>query len=124
MAQTPKLPKDWKRWVDKVGIGENYIFYQYSRKGAKTGYCTFCEKEVAVSKPRHNKTGRCMRCRHKITYKSIGRAGTVVTEDAKMYLMPQAFSIRRTTSMACWGEENRSGILILRPLFMMTSISL
>ena len=87
MAQTPKLPKDWKRWVDKVGIRENYIFYQYSKKGAKTGYCTFCEKEVAVSKPRHNKTGRCMRCRHKITYKSIGRAGTVVTEDAKMYLM-------------------------------------
>ena len=38
--------------------------------------------------------------------------------------MPQAFSIRRTTSMACWGEENRSGILMLRPLFMMTSISL
>ena len=38
--------------------------------------------------------------------------------------MPQAFSMRRITSMACWGEENLSGILMLRPLFMMTSISL
>lgn len=87
MAQTPKLPKDWECWVDKVGITENYIFYQYSRKGAETGYCTFCEKEVAVIKPRHNKTGRCIRCRHEITYKSIGKAGTVMTEDSKMYLM-------------------------------------
>lgn len=87
LAQTPKLPKDWDRWVNKVGITENYIFYQYSRKGAKTGYCTFCEKEVAVSKPRHNKTGRCLRCRHEITYKSIGKAGTVMTEYNKMYLM-------------------------------------
>lgn len=70
-----------------MGITENYIFYQYSRKGAKTGYCTFCGKEVAVREPRHNKMGRCLRCRHEVTFKSIGKAGTVVTEDARMYLM-------------------------------------
>lgn len=87
LEQTPELPKDWERWVDKVGITENYIFYQYRRKGAETGYCTFCEKEVAVRKPRHNKAGYCPRCRHKITYKSIGKAGTVVTEREHMYLM-------------------------------------
>lgn len=87
LEQTPELPKDWDRWVKKVGIKENYIFYQYSRKGAKTGYCTFCEKEVAVREPRHNKMGHCPRCRHEITYKSIGKAGTVVTERNKMYLM-------------------------------------
>ena len=87
LAQTPDLPKDWDRWVSKVGIVENYIFYQYSRKREKTGYCTFCEKEVAVRAPRHNKTGYCPRCRHRITYKSIGKAGTVVTENSYMYLM-------------------------------------
>ena len=87
LEQTPELPKDWERWIKKVGITENYIFYQYSRKGAKTGYCTFCEKEVAVREPRHNKMAHCPRCRHEITYKSIGKAGTVVTERHKMYLM-------------------------------------
>lgn len=87
LEQTPELPKDWERWVKKVGITENYIFYQYSRKGAKTGYCTFCEKEVAVREPRHNKMAHCPRCRHEITYKPIGKAGTVVTERHKMYLM-------------------------------------
>lgn len=87
LEQTPELPKDWDRWVKKVGVTENYIFYQYSRKGAETGYCTFCEKEVAVREPRHNKMGYCLRCRHEITYKSIGKAGTVLTKRNKMYLM-------------------------------------
>ncbi len=87
LEQTPELPKDWDRWVSKVGITENYIFYQYSRKGAKTGYCTFCEKDVAVRNPRNNKTGHCPRCRHEIVYKAIGKAGTVVTEYNNMYLM-------------------------------------
>ena len=42
---------------------------------------------MAVREPRHNKMGRCLRCRHEVTFKSIGKAGTVVTEDARMYLM-------------------------------------
>ena len=29
VALTPALPKDWNRWVDKVGIPQNYIFYEY-----------------------------------------------------------------------------------------------
>ena len=87
MEQTPDLPKDWERWVSKVGITENYIFYRYDRKGAKTGYCTFCEKEVPVRKPRHNKPGCCLRCRHKIMYKAVGKAGTVTTGTCDMYLM-------------------------------------
>lgn len=87
LEQTPALPKDWERWVRKVGITENFIFYRYDRKGVKTGYCTFCEREVAVSNPRHNRAGRCLRCRHEITYKSVGKAGTVMTGRKSMYLM-------------------------------------
>ena len=87
LEQTPALPGDWERWVKKVGITENFIFYQYDRKGAKTGYCTFCEKEVAVRNPRHNKIGHCLRCRHEVTYKSVGKAGTVVTGRDNMYLI-------------------------------------
>ena len=33
MEQTPELPKDWKKWVSKVGIPENYIFSHSDRKG-------------------------------------------------------------------------------------------
>lgn len=87
LAQTKPLPKDWDRWVDKVAILENYIFYQYDRKGAKTGYCSYCEREVPISKPRHNHTGECPRCHHKITFKSVGKAGNFFTASNDLYLL-------------------------------------
>lgn len=87
MAQTPELPKDWKWWCNKVGIPQNYIFYEYSRKGTEKGYCTYCEKDIAIKHPRHNKIGYCPVCRHKIAFKSIGKAGTVLTDTAYMYLI-------------------------------------
>ena len=74
LAQTPPLPKDWERWVNKVGIQENYIFYDYRKGGARYGYCTYCEKEVALKqRPYHNAVGKCPRCRHKITFKAKGK---------------------------------------------------
>lgn len=87
LAQTPELPKDWDRWVRKVGIQENYVFYQYARKGTDSGYCSYCEKEVPIRNPRHNKQGHCPCCRHEITFKSIGKAGRVNTKSAFMYLI-------------------------------------
>lgn len=88
LSQIPAVPKDWDRWCSKVGIPENYIFYQYSRKGADTGYCTYCEKEVPIHKPRHNKSGRCPCCKKPITYKSVGKSGhTIWTDTAFMYLI-------------------------------------
>lgn len=99
MALTPALPKDWDRWVNKVGIPQNYIFYQYEKRGAETGYCTYCEKDVPVKgRPRHNKTGRCPCCRHEITYKAVGRLGWHLdTEEVCVYLIqnrPDGFVVR------------------------------
>ena len=74
LSQTPPLPKDWERWVNKVGIQTNYIFYDYRRGGAKHGYCTYCEKKVALKRqPHHNEVGKCPRCRHKVTFKAKGK---------------------------------------------------
>ena len=88
MAQTPELPKDWDRWMSKVGIQKNYIFYRYDRKGATKGYCTYCEKEVPIRYPKHNKPGTCSRCRHKITFKSESKAaGVISTDRVYMYLL-------------------------------------
>ena len=87
LERTPELPKDWQRWVNKVGIQQNYIYYQYSKKGADIGYCTFCDKDVPIKQPRHNAVGKCSCCRHTVTFKSIGRAGTVETDRNSMYLI-------------------------------------
>lgn len=41
--------------MDKVAIRQNYIYYHYKKGGAKTGYCTYCEKEVPIKvHPHHN----------------------------------------------------------------------
>ena len=99
MALTPALPKDWDRWVDKVGIPQNFIFYSYKKRGAKTGYCSYCGKDVSLKvKPRHNKPGRCPCCRHKITYKAVGRLGWHLdTKEVCVYLIqnrPDGFVVR------------------------------
>lgn len=72
MKQVHETPKDWNRWVRKVGITQNFVFYQYSRKKETTGYCTWCEKEIPIKKPKHNQKGTCPKCRHQIRYKAIG----------------------------------------------------
>ena len=87
MEQVKKVPKDWEKWVGKVGIDEHYIFYQYSRKGADTGYCTYCEKDVPIHEPRHNKEGICSCCHNKVVFKSEGKAGIVKTAEHDIYLL-------------------------------------
>lgn len=55
MALTPPLPKDWLHWVDKVGIREHHLFYHYKKGGAKEGYCTYCGKQVTLTKQPYHK---------------------------------------------------------------------
>lgn len=87
MSQVKALPKDWEHWVGKEGIDEHYIFYRYQRKGADSGYCTYCEKEVPIQNPRHNKEGICTCCHNKIVFKAEGKAGTIATKEHCMFLL-------------------------------------
>ena len=111
MALIPKLPKDWRRWVDKVGIPENYIFYHYQKRGAKTGYCTYCGKEVPIKgRPHHNQEGRCACCGHKITFKAIGRAGCFSTDEHFVYLLQRiadGFTVRTFIARRIYHKEQR-----------------
>lgn len=97
MALVPPLPKDWDRWVSKVGIEQNYMFYQYRRGGAKTGYCSYCDREVPIRKSKHNAFTRCPRCRKSVQFKSFGKMGRLRTGRNILYLMqpyPGGFVIR------------------------------
>lgn len=92
LAQTRPLPKDWDRWVRKVGIMHHYIFYRYVKCGAKSGFCSYCEKEVLIQKPRHNKVGKCPRCGHRIQFKSLGKMGAFDSPTVSMYLLQRCDS--------------------------------
>lgn len=121
MAQVPPEPKDWNHWADKHGIHQNYIFYDYVRNGAKTGYCTYCGKEVPIRKPKHNAESTCKCCRNKIQFKSRGRAGRFFTKEEWLYLVQKCgegvvirqYCAKRTYSagkyenpeLSCWEER-------------------
>lgn len=97
IALVPPLPKDWDRWVSKVGVEQNYMFYQYRRGGTKTGYCSHCDREVPIRKPKHNAVARCPRCRRTVQFKSFGKMGRLRTGRNILYLMqpyPGGFVIR------------------------------
>jgi hypothetical protein len=87
MSKVSEEPADWEKWLDKCAISENFIFYEYVKGGAKTGYCTWCEKEVSIKNPKHNHMGRCGRCRREIQFKSIGKAGMINTRRERAYLL-------------------------------------
>lgn len=103
LAQIPELPNDWENWVDKYGMEQQYIFYDYSRKKKKTGFCGWCGKEVPIKEPKHNQEASCLCCGHKIQFKCRGRAGRICTDRETVYLFQdysdgmvlRQFSVRR-----------------------------
>lgn len=97
MQQVPMLPKDWKRWVNKVAVTENFIFYDYARGGAKEGYCSWCEKTVPIKNVKHNKKGKCSHCGHEVSFKVIGRMPKSLQTEDSAYLLqriPEGFVVR------------------------------
>ena len=110
LSQTPELPADWEHWVQKVGIPENFIFYKYTKSGAKTGYCTYCEKDVPIKAPKHNKTGKCPCCRHEVTFKAEGKSAWLVeTRVYYMYLIQRCedgFMIREFTGKRMYQKSD------------------
>ena len=87
LKQTPKLPKDFNAWVSKEGIQEHFIFYNYSKKKYKEGFCTYCEHNVLVENPLHKANGICPHCHKPIEYKALGRVGYFWTKEFPTYLI-------------------------------------
>ena len=92
MQVIPELPDDWEHWIRKEGLTQNFIFYEYNRKGVTHGYCTWCEKDVPVNNPKHNQEGECVCCHQRIKYKSVKKARSVSTEEDTAYLVQQCGS--------------------------------
>lgn len=97
LAQTPPLPPDWERWVAKEAVQEHFLFYDYSRTGAKEGFCTHCESIVAIQGAKHNKKVACPKCKRQVTMKSKGKLKYLHTKTYYAYLpqrTEQGFVIR------------------------------
>lgn len=75
------------KFIAKSVIKDQYIFYEYSRKDEKDGYCTWCENYVKVKNPKHNFNGLCPHCGHEIQYKATGKTGAFYTKNFVAYLV-------------------------------------
>lgn len=87
LKQTPKLPKNFEEWLNKESIPEHFIFYNYSNKKLKEGFCTYCENNVLVENPLHKTKGVCPCCHKKIEYKALGRVGHFSTDYFPSYII-------------------------------------
>ncbi len=63
MKLIPTVLPGFKRWSLHDATDENFIFYDYSKSGATSGYCSYCEKQVPIKNPKHNKEGTCPCCK-------------------------------------------------------------
>ena len=79
MALIPELPKTFEEWMRKDVAKEYYIFYEYTRKGAETGYCSRCQRFVPITGAKHGKETRCPVCKTKAVFKSHNRIQTLGT---------------------------------------------
>lgn len=67
LALTPPVLKGFERWSKHEAMNENFIFYESIH--SPTGYCSYCEKEVPLIKPKRNGEGKCPCCHKKIIFK-------------------------------------------------------
>jgi hypothetical protein len=86
MVLIPKEPNGFRPWCQKE-VCEQFIFYHYEKKGVKTGYCSYCEKDVPISKPKHNAKGTCPVCKHEIKYKADGKIKSLYTGRRRVQLI-------------------------------------
>lgn len=67
LALTPPILPGFERWSKHDAMEENFIFYESIH--SSTGYCSYCEKEVPLIKPKRNQEGKCPCCHKKIIFK-------------------------------------------------------
>lgn len=106
MALVPKIPEGFTGWVKKEAIPEHFIFYQYDRKGAREGYCSYCEKMVTIQNPKHGMEAKCPVCKKRIIYKSMGKIKTLRTENYNCQLIqkiPGGFVVRSFDAYKTYG---------------------
>jgi len=78
MALIPPLLPGFERWAFHEAAVENFIFYESIKD--KTGYCTYCEKQVPLIQAKRNKEGKCPCCGKTVKFKLQSKIQTLATE--------------------------------------------
>lgn len=78
MNKIGEVPEGFVEFVDYKGFYfSNYIYYRYSRKKEKEGYCTHCRNDVLLENIKNGKEVTCPKCETLCIGKSIIKSKTV-----------------------------------------------
>lgn len=80
MQLIPETPRSFSEWMRRHACKDAYMFYDYRKGGAKTGYCSICKYEVPIKDPRHNENSVCPKCGAKGLFKASGKCATLSTD--------------------------------------------
>lgn len=83
LALTPSILPGFERWSKHDAMEENFIFYESIH--SSTGYCSYCEKEVPLIKPKRNQEGKCPCCHKKIIFKLRSKIKGLYTRTVNTY---------------------------------------
>lgn len=79
MRLVPQIMPSFKGWMQREAADQYFIIYEYTGREPDEGWCSGCRRFVPVTRPRHNKRGKCPKCGKDITYKEAGRIKTLST---------------------------------------------
>ena len=108
MKSIPELPKDFKEWAGRWGNDEHLLMYKYDPKGAKTGYCTACQKEVPIKNPKYGDKKKCPKCRRMVEYKSTGKVKYYRTDEKYAYILQKCKEGIWVREFKVWNRYERS----------------
>ena len=92
MQDIPDLPSDFEDWINTTCTYKNNIlYYRYSKKEVKDGYCTVCKSSVEVKNTKHNTKGVCPNCGERVTFKSAKK-------QKRNYVRQYAYIIQKSNS--------------------------
>jgi hypothetical protein len=120
MKPVRDVPKDFKKWINDVVLLESrYIIYEYKKTPIMLGYCTHCQNDVLVYKPKHNLPGICPSCKSTIIFKASGKFNLVIDQGMAQLVQkyPEGVIIRefdvskkyiKKDSTVTYSEKNRT----------------
>lgn len=109
MKLIPPVLNGFVRWSKHDATDQNYIFYDYDPKGAKTGYCSYCEKIVPIKNPKRNKVDKCPCCGKQIEFKVANQIQTLSRDEYYTEYIQKfkgGFVIRRF-ELHCWYRDRK-----------------
>lgn len=107
MSLIPGTLPSFTEWMQREAADKYFIIYEYTKEGAKEGWCSGCRRMVPATKPSHNKKTVCPRCGKNATYKAAGIIRTLETGTYKaqcIQKMPGGIVVR-TFSQKQWYRD-------------------